>query len=93
METPAFMPFVVNVRPDQLATDGRGLHLLRRNLCSALKLVGQAILLYTPSHEAGPGYFATAVMTEIAPDFEDTRFIQLSLAGLDRFERPIPLSD
>ena len=87
------MPYVVTVRQDQLATYGRGLHLLRRNLRSALKLVGQTILLYTPSHEAAPGYFATAVVTEIAPDVEDSRFIQLSLARLDRFERPIPLAE
>ena len=50
-------------------------------------------MLYTPSHKAAPGNFATAVVTEIAPDVEDSRFIQLSLARLDRFERPIPLSE
>ena len=87
------MPYVVNIRQDQIAADDGGLRLLRRNLRSALKLVGQAILLYTPSHEAAPGYFATAVVVDITPDFADTRFIQLSLAKLDRFERPIPVSE
>ena len=87
------MPYVVNVRHDQLATYGRGLHLLRRNLRSALKLAGQTILPYTPSHKAAPGNFATAMVTEIAPDVEDSRFIQLSLARLDRFERPNPLAE
>lgn len=81
---------VLNVRP----TRQRSLNRVRmdnRNRELALNSIGERVLLYAPRDEPRHGYFATAILADVAPDMTQRRFMFLMLDDVAHFTRCVSL--
>ena len=81
---------VLNVRPTRQKTLNR-VRMDNRNKDLALASIGERVLLYAPRDEPNPGYFATAVLADVAPDMTQRRFMFLTLDDVERLEHSISL--
>lgn len=81
---------VLNVRPARQKSLDR-VRMDNRNRELALSSIGERVLLYAPRDEPRHGYFASAVLTDVAPDMTQRRFMFLTLSNVERFARCVPL--
>ena len=74
---------VLNVRPARQKSLDR-VRMDNRNRELALSSIGERVLLYAPRDEPRHGYFASAVLTDVAPDMTQRRFMFLTLSNVER---------
>jgi hypothetical protein len=85
--------YALNVRSQQLSSDGMLLRISRQNLYRAIRLIGRRLLLYRPRDEDDHGYFGTATIADVEIDPGSSTFIWLALTNTTLFSKPVPLSE
>ena len=81
---------VLNVRPTRQRSLDR-VRMDNRNKELALNSIGECMLLYAPRDEPRHGYFATAILADVAPDMTQRRFMFLMLDDVVHFTRYVSL--
>lgn len=87
------MAYVITVRPQQLGPDGTMLRLYVTNYLLAVRLCGRQVVLYRPRDENNKGYYGTARIIDVEPDWTDPKWIWIELGEQAIFDRPITLQE
>ncbi len=85
--------YALNVRRQQLSSDGMLLRISRQNLYRAIRLIGRRLILYRPRDEDDHGYFGTAHIVDVEIDPTNSTFILLALANTTLFSKPVALGE
>jgi hypothetical protein len=85
--------YAINIRPDNLASDGTAVRITRSALRPARKLIGQRVLLYSVRDASSPGYSSLATVGDCVPVIGNDAVFWLRLADLEPLQRVVSLEE
>lgn len=87
------MAYAINIRSQQMSSDGTAVRLYQTNYMRAVMLMGQAVMLYRPRGEAESGYYGWAKLSDVERDRQDPKWFWIALCDIVPFARTISLDE